>query len=82
MINVIQCANMGMVSEVSHQLLINLLFMEKRISAIGVMTTEGIEDAYLVEENVNSDTFLQFFQRSLPNIIQPLTEATPSQLSF
>ena len=29
----------------------------KRISAIGVMTTRGIEDAYLIEGNVNVGTF-------------------------
>ena len=31
----------------------------KRISAIGVMTTRGIEDTYLIEGNVNGDIFLQ-----------------------
>ena len=52
----------------------------KRISAIGVMTTEGIEDAYLVEGNVNSDTFLQFIQRSLLNIIQPFDGSNPKSV--
>ena len=43
----------------------------KRISAIGVMTTRGIEDTYLIEGNVNGDIFLQFVQRCLLNKIQP-----------
>ena len=43
----------------------------KRISAIGVMTTGGIEDVYLVEGNVNGEIFLQFVQRCLLNIIKP-----------
>ena len=29
----------------------------KRINAIGVMSTQGMEDAYIVEENVNGDVF-------------------------
>ena len=41
----------------------------KRISAIGVMTTRGIEDTYSIEGNVNGDIFLQFVQRCLLNII-------------
>ena len=52
----------------------------KRISAIGVMTTEGIEDAYLVEGNVNSETFVQFIQRSLLNIIQPFDGSNPKSV--
>ena len=52
----------------------------KRVSAIGIMTTEGIEDAYLVEGNVNSDTFLRFIQRSLLNIIQPFDGSNPKSV--
>ena len=37
----------------------------KRISSIGVLTTEGIEDVYIVEGNVNGAIFLQ---RCLLNI--------------
>ena len=43
----------------------------KRISSIGVLTTEGIEDVYIVEGNVNGAIFLQFIQRCLLNIIKP-----------
>ena len=51
----------------------------RRISAIGVLTTEGVEDAYLVEGNVNGDT-LQFIQRSLLNIIQPFNGSNPKSV--
>lgn len=43
----------------------------KRLSGIGVLTTRGMEDVYLVEGSVNGDTFLRFIQRCLLNIIQP-----------
>ena len=35
------------------------------------MSCNGIEDAYIVEGNVNSDTFLQFVQRCLLPILLP-----------
>ena len=54
-----------------------LLVYGQRISAIGVMSTRGIEDAYLVEGNVNGDIFLNFIQRCLLNIIQPFDGNNP-----
>jgi hypothetical protein len=51
----------------------------KRVSAIRVMTNVGIEDAYLVEGNVNGDT-LQFIQRSLLNIVQPFNGSNPKSV--
>ena len=41
----------------------------KRLSAIGILTYRGIEDIYIAEGNVNSDTFLQFIQRCLIPIL-------------
>ena len=49
----------------------HLLTYSDRISAIGAISTRGVEDVYLVEGTVNGDTFLNFVQRSLLNIIQP-----------
>lgn len=40
------------------------------ISAISVISMRGVEDAYLVEGNVDGDMFLRFVQTSLLNIIQ------------
>ena len=54
-----------------------LLVYGQRISAIGVMSTRGIEDAYLGEGNVNGDIFLNFIQRCLLNIIQPFDGNNP-----
>ena len=49
----------------------------KRISAIGVMTTGGIEDAYIVEGGVNGDVFENFVRRSLLPILQPFNGSNP-----
>ena len=51
----------------------------KRISAIGVMRTGGIEDAYIVEGGVNGDVF-ENFVRSLFPILQPFNGSNPSSV--
>ena len=56
-----------MVYEVSHQ----LIAYGQRISAIGVMTTRGIEDFYLVEGSINGEVFLNFVQRCSLSIVLP-----------
>ena len=52
---------------VSHQLRVG----GKRINAIGVMSMQGMEDAYIVEENVNGDVFERFVRTSLLPILKP-----------
>jgi len=49
----------------------------KRISAIGVLTTRGIEDSYIVEGNVNADIFLRFIERSLLPVLLPFDGDNP-----
>ena len=49
----------------------------KRISAIGVMKTGGIEDAYIVEGGVNGYVFETFVRRSLLPILQPFNGSNP-----
>ena len=49
----------------------------KRISAIGVLTTRGIEDSYIVEGNVNADIFLRFTERTLLPILLPFDGDNP-----
>ena len=49
----------------------------KRISAIRVMTSRGIEDTYLVEGNVNATKFLQFIQHCLLPILLPFDGDNP-----
>ena len=51
-----------------------------RISAIGVLSTRGIEDSYIVESSVNADTFLKFIERSLLPIIQPFDGENPRSI--
>ena len=47
------------------------------MSAIGVFTTRGIEDSYIVEGNMNADKFLQFVQRCLLPILFPFDGDNP-----
>ena len=49
----------------------------KRLSGIGVLTTRGMEDVYLVEGSVNGDIFLQFTQRCLLSFIQTFNGNNP-----
>ena len=49
----------------------HLLSYGERISAIGTVSTRGVEDVYLVEGSVDGDMFLRFVERSLLDIIQP-----------
>ena len=49
----------------------------QRISAIGVLTTRGIEDFYLVEGNINGDIFLNFVQRCLLSVMLPFDGDNP-----
>ena len=49
----------------------NLHVSGKRISAIGILTSRGVEDAYITEGSVNGETFLEFVYRSLIPILQP-----------
>ena len=61
------------ITPVTHQLLV----YGQRISAIGVMTTRGIEDFYLIEGSVNGDIFLNFVQRCLLSIMLPFDGDNP-----
>ena len=61
---------------VCHQLCVN----GQRISAIGVMSMRGIEDAYIVDRSVNSDIFVTFVQRCLLPIIQPFDGDNPRSI--
>ena len=56
---------------VSHQLRVG----GKRINAIGVMSMQGMEDAYIVEENVNGDVFERFVRTSLLPILKPFNDS-------
>ena len=53
------------------------LLRGKRFSAIGILSTEGILDAYITSSNVNSETFLEFIDRSLLHHIMPFNGINP-----
>lgn len=61
------------VTPVTHRLCV----YGKRLSAIGIMTCQQIEDVYIVERNVNADMFLQFLQRCLLPILLPFDGDNP-----
>ena len=42
-----------------------------KVSAIAAMTTDGIEDVYLVEDSVNGDIFCGYVHNSLLPVLQP-----------
>ena len=52
----------------------------KRISGIGILTSQGMEDVYIVEDSVNGTVFLQFIQRCLLNAIQPFNGSNPKSV--
>jgi len=43
----------------------------KRLSAIPVVTTRGIEDIFVTNKTVNGDVFLQFVEQCLVPVLQP-----------
>ena len=61
---------------VSHQIRIH----SQRITAIGVMSQRGIEDAYITKKSVNAEVFLRFVQRCLLPIIQPFDGVNPRSI--
>lgn len=61
------------ITPVTHKLSVH----GKRLSAISIMSCNSIEDTYIVEGSVNSDTFLQFIQRCLLPILLPFEDDNP-----
>ena len=43
----------------------------KRLSAIPIVTTHGVEDVFFTDKNVNGDIFLQFVDQCLVPVLQP-----------
>ena len=66
--------------EESHLTIPSYVFGKKRISAIPVMTTNGIQDVYITQENTNGEIFLDFlFQCVLP-ILLPFDGQNPNSV--
>ena len=58
----------------------SLLARGKRMSAVGVMSTRGVEDSYLIEGNVNTDAFVSFVENALLPILQLLNGSNPRSI--
>ena len=52
---------------VSHELRVS----GQRINAIGAISTEGMEDVYIVEGNVTGEVFVKFVRNCLLPILEP-----------
>ena len=51
------------------------------MSAVGVMSAEGILDCHIVSGNVNADSFEEFVERSLlPHLIMPFNGVNPHSI--
>ena len=60
--------NMGIgLTPISYKLLVR----GRRLSAIPVVTTRGIEDVFITNKSVNGDLFLQFVEQILVPVLQP-----------
>lgn len=58
----------------------SLLARGKRISAVGVISTRGVEDSYLIEGNVNADVFISIVENALLPIPQPFNGSNPRSI--
>ena len=52
----------------------------KRLSAIPVLTTNGIEDVYITDDSVNSDVFQHFFCKCVLPILIPFDGQNPRSI--
>ena len=49
----------------------------RRLSAIPIVTTRGIEDVFVTDKSVNGDLFLQFVEQCLVPVLQPFNGSNP-----
>ena len=55
----------------------SLRYRGTRYSAIGILSSKGIEDIYITKGTVNGDVFLDFVQKQLIPILNPFDGASP-----
>lgn len=55
----------------------SLLVRGKRFSAIGILSSVGLLDVHLTSDTVNSETFLEFIDRSLLRYVMPFNGVNP-----
>ena len=49
----------------------HIRFRGKRYSAIGILSTKGIEDVYITDTSVNGEVFLDFVRKCLLPVLMP-----------
>ena len=52
----------------------------KRYSAVGILTTDGVEDVYLAEGGVYGEIFLDFIRRCLIPVLVPFDGVSPKSI--
>ena len=57
-----------------------LILRGKRYSAIGVLSTEGVEDVYITDGTVDGDKFLGFVRQNLLPLLMPFNGQNPNSI--
>ena len=52
----------------------------KRYSAIGILSTEGVEDVIITDESVNGDKFLDFVWQDMVPLLMPFDGQNPKSI--
>ena len=52
----------------------------KRYSAIGILSTKGIEDVYITDTSVNGEIFLDFVRKCLLPVLMPFDGVNPNSV--
>ena len=58
----------------------SLILRGKRFSAIGILSTQGVEDVYITDGAVDSETFLDFVRRDMLPILMPFNGQNPNSV--
>ena len=57
-----------------------LILRGKRHSAIGILSTEGVEDVYITDGTVDGDKFLEFVRQNLLRLLMPFNGQNPNSI--
>ena len=57
-----------------------LILRGKRYSAIGILSTEGVEDVYITDGTVDGDKFLEFVWQNLLPLLMPFNGQNPNSI--
>ena len=52
----------------------------KCYSAIGILSTEGVEDVYITDGTVDGDKFLEFVRQNLLPLLMPFNGQNPNSI--